>query len=86
MINKLLFKITGYLPCRLINHGNKRYLERYYILPFVYLHRFTGVDGDRNVHDRPWLFAFSFVLNGSYVEEILINSKVYYHPIIWSNY
>lgn len=44
------------------------YLERWYLIPRnrylnVYLHRFTGSDDDRALHDHPW-HSVSFLLKG----------------------
>lgn len=72
MIRKLLFNWTARLPCRLIRRdGTAPYLERYYLARGVYLHRFVGCDGDKEVHDHPW-DAWAICLAGGYVEERLI--------------
>lgn len=73
MIRRLLYAISGRLPCRLINDGDRPYLERYYVgrlfgLTF-YLHRFVASDPARGLHDHPWARAYSFVLAGKYIEE-----------------
>ncbi len=72
-VRKLLYKITGYLPCRLIDINGKPYLERYYLGKVLgitfYLHRFINGDGDREVHDHPWAHAVALVLAGGYKEE-----------------
>ncbi len=73
MIRTLLYKLSGRLPCRLINDGQRPYLERYYLGRAFgrtwYLHRFVGSDPARGLHDHPWSNAVSFVLAGSYLEE-----------------
>lgn len=69
MINKFLFWLTGFLPCRIITINDSPYLERYYITRNIYLHRFISLDGDRNLHDHPWT-AMSFILSGCYTEEL----------------
>ena len=73
MIRALLFWLSGFLPCRLINDGARPYLERYYIGQAFgwtfYLHRFVDSDPARGLHDHPWSHALSFVLSGSYLEE-----------------
>lgn len=73
MIEKFLFWITGFLPCRLINDGERPYLERYYIGTLFgwrfYFHRFVGSDPDRGLHDHPWRKAYSLILSGWYWEE-----------------
>lgn len=73
MLNTLLYRITGRLPCRIISDGDAPYLERYYICTLLgwrfYLHRFVGSDPDRGLHDHPWRKAFSVILSGWYWEE-----------------
>lgn len=73
MIRRLLYAISGRLPCRLINDGDRPYLERYYVGRVLgwtfYLHRFVASDPARGLHDHPWNRAYSFVLAGSYLEE-----------------
>lgn len=73
MIRRLLYAISGRLPCRLINDGDRPYLERYYVgRAFgwtVYLHRFVGSDPARGLHDHPWDRAYSLVLSGRYYEQ-----------------
>ena len=73
-IERLLFRITNHLPCRLIDgeHGEP-YLERYYLFGLagwhLYLHRFVDSDPDRGLHDHPWSRAISLVLSGGYDEQ-----------------
>lgn len=72
-MRKLLYWLSGRLPCRLINDGDRPYLERYYVgrlfgLTF-YLHRFVGSDPARGLHDHPWDRAYSLILSGWYFEE-----------------
>lgn len=59
------------------------YLGRIYLwdsfrkrLPGVFLHRFFASDGDRELHNHPWEWAYSLVLTGGYWEEILQNGKI----------
>ena len=72
-MNRLLYWLSGFLPCRLINDGALPYLERYYVGQAFgrtfYLHRFVASDPARGLHDHPWSRAFSIVLSGSYWEE-----------------
>lgn len=73
-MNKLLYWLTGYLPCRVIsNDDGAPYLERYYLCTLLgvrfYLHRFVGSDPDRGLHDHPWPWARSIVLYGYYLEQ-----------------
>lgn len=80
-----LWWLSGLLPCRFINDGDTRYLERYYVgrlfgLTF-YLHRFVASDPARGLHGHPWLRAWSIILSGWYFEERLIGA----HPVRWFN-
>ena len=74
IMNQLLFKITSFCRCRIINGPDQTaYLERYHLLklPFkfqVYLHRFVASDPGRGLHNHPWNTAFSLVLCGKYEE------------------
>lgn len=72
-LNKLLYKLTGGLPCRVICLGDVPYLERYYVGKVfgvtIYLHRFVSSDSERHVHNHPWRRGLSLILAGSYVEE-----------------
>lgn len=73
MIERFFEAITDRLPARFINDGSVPYLERYYLFTLFgwrfYLHRFTGSDPDRGLHDHPWPRAFSVILSGWYWEE-----------------
>lgn len=81
-LEKSLFKVTNYLPCKIINDAGVPYLERYHLLSLGknfmrgYIHRFVASDPDRGVHDHPWNYAVSFVLTGGYYEERLIDGEV----------
>jgi hypothetical protein len=49
------------------------YLERWYLIPRnrflnIYLHKFTGSDDDRALHDHPW-WSVSFCLKGIMCEQ-----------------
>ena len=74
IINRILFKLSSYCRCRIINGPDKApYLERYHLLrlPFgsqVYLHRFIASDPGRGLHNHPWQSACSFLLSGRYEE------------------
>jgi len=73
VIERLLFRLTDRLPCRIIDgeHGEP-YLERYYLFGafgwHAYVHRFVDSDPDRGLHDHPWGRAVSLVLTGGYDE------------------
>lgn len=74
MISTLLFKLSSFCRCRIINGPDEKpYLERYHLLrlPFgyrVYLHRFVASDPGRGLHNHPWNHAVSWVLSGYYSE------------------
>lgn len=74
MISTLLFKLSAFCRCRIINGPDEKpYLERYHLLrlPFglrVYLHRFVASDPGRGLHNHPWNHAISWVLSGYYHE------------------
>lgn len=74
MLSSLLFKLTAFCRCRIINGPDEQpYLERYHLLrlPFgyqVYLHRFVASDPGRALHNHPWNHAISWVLSGGYEE------------------
>ena len=73
-MSRLLFWLTGRLPCRIISDNGQPYLERYYLGTVLgvrfYIHRFVGSDPDRGLHDHPWPWAGSLVLKGWYFEEL----------------
>lgn len=50
----------------------EQYLERWYVIPRnrflnIYLHKFTGDDDDRALHDHPW-WSLSILLKGELKE------------------
>lgn len=77
MINRLLYKLTAGLPCRLISLDSGPYLERYYVGQLFgvtfYLHRFVSSDSERHLHNHPWSNGASIILSGSYVEEVVLD-------------
>lgn len=73
MLEKLLYRFTDRLPCRVIDgEQGEPYLERYYLFGLLgwtaYLHRFVDSDPDRGLHDHPWGRALSLVLSSGYDE------------------
>lgn len=80
-MQRLLFWLTGFMRCRLINGGDgsredrRPYLERYFLATlfgcFAYIHRFVDSDPDIGLHDHPFAWSFSLILSGSYVEVTL---------------
>jgi len=81
LFSQLLFKISAFCRCRIINGPDQQpYLERYHLLrlPFgyrVYLHRFVNSDPGRGLHNHPWKRAMSFVLSGQYEEIRMTDAK-----------
>lgn len=73
--NKLLLRLTQNMPARAIDLDDKHYIERYQVAQFgkvhIYLHRYLGCDGDRQIHDHPWRYALGIPLVGGYAEEVL---------------
>lgn len=82
VVEKLLYRFTAYLRCRVITgHQSEAYLERYHLLrlPFgyqVYLHRFVASDPGRALHNHPWMSAYSLLLSGGYTEQRLIHKEL----------
>jgi hypothetical protein len=72
-MRKLLYWLSGFLPCRIISDDGTPYLERYFLFQALgwtfYMHRFVGSDPNRGLHDHPYSRAYSFVLAGRYYEE-----------------
>jgi hypothetical protein len=81
LLNSMLYKLSAYCRCRVINGPDHQpYLERYHLLrlPFgykVYLHRFVASDPGRGLHNHPWKNALSLVLSGSYEEVRMSSAK-----------
>lgn len=83
LLDRLCWKIVQTFPdrTRLIKNYGEDYLLRFYIkhnglLPGIYLHRFFRGDQDRELHNHPWLWSFSFILTGGYVEERLTRKGI----------
>ena len=75
MASSLLYRFAGRLRYRLISIAGRPYLERHFLFKrfgmTAYLPHFVSGDDERNVHDHPWLWAFSVILAGGYTEERL---------------
>jgi len=80
LLYRLLYRISAYLHCRVINGPDEQpYLERYHLLrlPFgyrVYLHRFVASDPGRGLHNHPWRHALSLLLCGTYQETRMLKA------------
>lgn len=60
-------------PDFVIGGKERPYLRRHWLLPRnplfnIYVHEFLRSDDDRALHDHPWLFNASWVLQGDYTE------------------
>jgi len=71
----ILKLIARHRPVKQIFLDDKLYLERFFLFQIFgytyYLHRMLAPDGDRDLHNHPWQYAYSIVLNGSYIERRL---------------
>lgn len=76
MRNWILLLLTRNLPARAIDLDGQHYIERYHVVRIgkltIMLHRYLGSDGDRSVHDHPWLWSLGIPLVGGYSEERVI--------------
>lgn len=76
-------KISQRSPDFVVGHDGDDYLHRWYVIPRnkilnIYLHRFLRSDQDEQLHDHPWLFNASVMLDGEYVEETVANGGVHH--------
>lgn len=60
-------------PDFIIGGTERPYLLRHWLLPRnklfnVYVHQFLRSDDDRALHDHPWAFNASWLLEGAYIE------------------
>lgn len=60
-------------PDVVIGGHDNPYLKRWFVIPRnpvfnVYLHQFLRSDDDRALHDHPWLFNCSILMDGMYWE------------------
>jgi hypothetical protein len=72
-VNRLAQRYITREPNVTIGSPNDPYLLRWYVIPRnrffnVYLHLFLRSDDDRALHDHPWLFNLSILLEGEYDE------------------
>lgn len=78
-MSRLLYWLSGLLPCRIISDNGNPYLERYYVGTAFgvrfYLHRFVGSDPARGLHDHPWPWARALVLSGWYYEQLRTGTR-----------
>lgn len=82
MLNRILFKMSSYMKCKIINGDEGQpYLERYMVARWgkngehtLFLHRFLDSDSDRGIHDHPW-DSRSFIVSGGYNECRMIQNS-----------
>jgi hypothetical protein len=60
-------------PDFVIGGAERPYLRRHWLIPRnrvfnIYVHEFLRSDDDRALHDHPWLFNCSWLLEGAYIE------------------
>lgn len=60
-------------PDVVIGGQERPYLRRWFLIPRnpvfnIYVHQFLRSDDDRALHDHPWLFNCSVLLEGDYLE------------------
>lgn len=63
----------GRQPDVVIGGQERPYLRRWFLIPRnpvfnIYVHQFQRSDDDRALHDHPWLFNCSVLLEGDYLE------------------
>lgn len=63
-------------PDFVIGGAERPYLQRHWLLPRnrffnVYVHQFLRSDDDRALHDHPWLFNASWLIDGEYIEHTI---------------
>jgi len=74
LIRNLILRWARSREADFVIGGHERpYLRRHWLLPRnpvfnVYVHQFLRSDDDRALHDHPWLFNASWLLEGAYIE------------------
>lgn len=75
-------------PDFVIGGADNPYLRRHWLLPRnpffnVYVHEFLRSDDDRALHDHPWLFNCSILLEGGYIEWVPGNGSapMFHRPV-----
>lgn len=69
-------------PDFVIGGADRPYLRRHWLLPRnpffnVYVHEFLRSDEDRALHDHPWAFNCSWLIDGEYVEHTIAAGGVH---------
>lgn len=68
-------------PDLIVGQVGDEYLQRWWLLPRnpvlnVYLHLFGRSDDARAHHDHPWLFNVSWLLDGDYIEHVVMKGGI----------
>jgi hypothetical protein len=76
LLDRIITRITRRPPDVVIGGAERPYLRRWWVMPRnpvcnVYLHEFVRSDDDRAHHTHPWLYNFSVLLRGEYVEHVI---------------
>lgn len=63
-------------PDFIIGGADNPYLRRHWLIPRnrffnIYVHEFLRSDDDRALHDHPWLFNASWLIDGEYIEHTI---------------
>lgn len=71
-------------PDFIIGGHERPYLRRHWLLPRnrffnVYVHEFLRSDDDRALHDHPWAFNASWLIDGEYYEHTIASGGVHEH-------
>lgn len=74
--NAILRWANNRAPDFVIGGHERPYLRRHWMLPRnrffnVYVHQFLRSDDDRALHDHPWLFNVSWLIDGEYIEHTI---------------
>lgn len=80
MNNPDIEQALGRWPDFIVGDTENPYLLRWFIIPRnrffnIYLHKFCRSDDDRALHDHPWLFNCSILIDGAYYEHFLNGKK-----------
>lgn len=73
IFNRILSIGQKRAPDFIVGGHEDPYLLRWFVIPRnpffnIYLHEFRRSDDDRALHDHPWLFNCSILLDGEYLE------------------
>ena len=82
MIRELILAWAGgRKPDFVIGGAERPYLLRYWLIPRnrlfnIYVHCFLRSDDDRALHDHPWAFNASWIIDGGYIEHTIANGGI----------